>query len=72
MKTMILISFILPLLVFSQPIDYNNFDTKLAEKVLFEKLLYYRDTVKTFASGIKIVLRFCKIHKAPTAYLVPP
>ena len=54
MKTMILISFILPLLVFSQPIDYNHFDTKLAEKVLFEKLLNYRDTVKTFASGVKI------------------
>lgn len=54
MKTMILISLILPLLVLGQPIDYNNFDTKLAEKVLFEKLLYYRDTVKTFASGIKI------------------
>lgn len=41
-------------IVFGQPIDYNNFDTKLAEKVLFEKLLYYRDTVKTFTSGIKI------------------
>jgi hypothetical protein len=54
MKTIILISFILPLLVFGQPIDYNNFDSKTAEKVLFEKLLYYRDTVKTFASGIKI------------------
>ena len=54
MKTILLISFILPLLVFGQPIDYNNFDSKTAEKVLFEKLLYYRDTVKTFASGIKI------------------
>lgn len=54
MKTMILISFILPFLVFSQPIDYNNFDSKVAEKVLFEKLLVYRDTVKTFASGVKI------------------
>ena len=44
-------------IVFGQPIDYNNFDTKLAEKVLFEKLLYYRDTVKTFASGVKIADR---------------
>lgn len=57
---MILISLILPLLVFGQPIDYNHFDSKLAEKVLFEKITYYRDTIKTFASGVKISTKYSK------------
>lgn len=58
MKTIILISFIIPFLLFGQPIDYNNFDSKTAEKVLFEKLLYYRDTIQTLASGMKITERY--------------
>ncbi len=39
---------------YSLRIDINNFDSKLTEKILFQKLLYYRDTIQTFASGVKI------------------
>jgi len=54
MKTFILISLLVPFLVLGQPIDYKNFDNKTAEKVLWQKILYYRDTIKTFGGGGKI------------------
>ena len=54
MKTFILISLFVPFLLFGQPIDYKNFDNKTAEKVLWEKIMYYRDTIQTFGGGYKI------------------
>jgi hypothetical protein len=50
MKKMISI-LLFPINLNSQPIDYNNFDNKRAEKVLFETLQYFRDTIKRFGDG---------------------
>ena len=50
MKTLISI-FLLPLSILSQVIDYNNFDSKRAEVVLFETLQYFRDTIQYTGGG---------------------
>ena len=39
--------------VYTQPIDYNNFDCATAEKVLFESLSYFRDTCQYTGGGYK-------------------
>lgn len=48
----------LPLFCFGQKIDYNNFDTKLASKVLFDAICYYRDTAQTLGAGKKYSVYF--------------
>ena len=45
MKTLIL-TILLPFTFLSQVIDYNNFDSKRAEVVLFETLQHFRDTIQ--------------------------
>ena len=57
MKKLILF-FLLPLFSFGQKIDYNNFDTKLASKVLFDAICYYRDTAQTLGGGKKYSVYF--------------
>ena len=48
MKYIITLSLLFSLFVCkSQKIDYNNFDKKLFEKVLFDKLNYYRKLKKS-------------------------
>jgi len=39
---------------YSQPIDYNNFDNKRAEEVLFETFQHFRDTIQYYGTGILI------------------
>lgn len=38
--------------IYSQPIDYDNFDNKTAEKVLFETFLKFRDTITRYGNGL--------------------
>lgn len=51
MKKLILTLLLLPSVIFSQKIDYNNFDTKHASLVLFEKLNKFRDTITETGYG---------------------
>ena len=37
--------------VYSQVIDYNNFDSKHASKILFDKLNDFRDTITKTGYG---------------------
>ena len=37
--------------VYGQPIDYNNFDSKRAEEVLFETFQHFRDTIQYYVTG---------------------
>jgi len=50
MKTLIL-TILLPFTFLSQVIDYNNFDSKRAEVVLFETLQHFRDTIQYTGGG---------------------
>tara|TARA_R110002020_G_C15947768_1_gene745315 strand:+ start:38 stop:673 length:636 start_codon:yes stop_codon:yes gene_type:complete len=36
---------------YTQPIDYNNFDSKRAEEVLFETFQHFRDTIQYYVTG---------------------
>ena len=36
---------------YSQPIVYNNFDSKRAEEVLFETFQHFRDTIQYYVTG---------------------
>ena len=38
--------------IYSQPIDYDNFDNKTAEKFLFETFLKFRDTITRNGNGL--------------------
>ena len=38
--------------IYSQPIDYNNFDSKRAEEVLFETFQHFRDTIQYYVTGV--------------------
>ena len=39
---------------YSQPIDYNNFDSKRAEEVLLETFQHFRDTIQYYVTGVLI------------------
>lgn len=51
MRNLIVSLLLFPLVIFSQKIDYNNFDTKHASLVLFEKLNKFRDTITQTGYG---------------------
>ena len=51
MRNLILTLLLLPSVIFSQKIDYNNFDTKHASLVLFKKLNEFRDTITETGYG---------------------
>jgi len=51
MKNTLIILFFISHISFSQKIDYNNFDSKHASKVLFDKLNAFRDTITKTGYG---------------------
>lgn len=51
MKNILTILLIISHISFSQKIDYNNFDSKNASKVLFDKLNDFRDTITKTGYG---------------------
>jgi len=50
-KNILLILILINQIVYSQKIDYNNFDSKHASKVLFDKLNDFRDTITKTGYG---------------------
>lgn len=52
----------------AQPIDYKNFDNKTAEKVLWEKIMYYRDTIQTFGGGVNIAEFYKDVPNYKSSY----
>jgi hypothetical protein len=54
MKKLYILFFLVYLNYNSQTIDYNNFDSRHASKVLFDKLNYFRDTITLTGYGKKL------------------
>jgi len=50
-KITIILLTLITLSSYSQPIDYSNFDDKLADKALAEAFLHFRDTIFQFSDG---------------------
>lgn len=64
-KLILIIVLFLNLEGFSQKIDYNNFDNKMATKILMESFLRFRDTINSFGSGIKWNIEYPETDSFP-------
>jgi hypothetical protein len=53
-KLMTLLLVLVTLNGYSQKIDYDNFDSKRAEEVLFETFQHFRDTIQYYVTGVLI------------------
>jgi hypothetical protein len=54
MKNLVLFLLLLPSVIFSQKIDYKNFDSRHASLVLFKKLNEFRDTITQNGLGVSL------------------